>query len=55
MPPNQEVTVHARKKDGECATFTLITRIDSLAEVDYYHHGGILPYVTRQMLNKRSS
>jgi aconitate hydratase A / 2-methylisocitrate dehydratase len=55
MSPNQKVTVHVQNKNGESTAFTLITRIDSLAEVDYYRHGGILPYVTRQVINERSS
>ena len=50
MSPNQEVTVSATKNDGKRTTFKLTTRIDSLAEVDYYRHGGILPYVVRQLL-----
>ena len=29
---------------------TVILRIDTPIEVDYYQHGGILPYVLRQLL-----
>jgi len=55
MAPNQEVSVKARKTGGETIIFTLTTRIDSLAEVDYYRHGGILPYVVRQLLGSRGN
>jgi len=30
----------------------VILRIDTPVEVDYYRHGGILPYVLRQLLQK---
>ena len=32
-------------------TFTVICRIDTPIEVDYYVHGGILPYVLRQLVD----
>src|SRR5262249_37522362 len=35
-------------KGGESKRFTAIARIDTPNEVDYYRHGGILPYVLRQ-------
>ena len=41
--------VHARGADGE-KTFDVIARVDTPEEVAYYQHGGILPYVLRQML-----
>jgi aconitate hydratase len=41
--------VHARGAAGE-KTFEAIARVDTPEEVAYYQHGGILPYVLRQML-----
>jgi aconitate hydratase len=41
----KEVTVHADEK-----TFTARVRIDTPKEVEYYQHGGILPFVLRQLL-----
>jgi aconitate hydratase len=46
----REVTVHARSNDGKTRTFQAIVRIDTPQEALYYQHGGILPYVLRQLL-----
>ncbi|MFN7147366.1 MAG: aconitate hydratase, partial [Myxococcota bacterium] len=45
-----EVTVRARKADGREITFPATVRIDTPKEVLYYRHGGILPFVLRQLL-----
>ncbi len=45
----REVTVTASADDGTQITFTARVRIDTPNEVDYYRHGGILPYVLRQL------
>ena len=37
--------------DGTVKTFSVIVRIDTPKEWDYYQHGGILQYVIRQLLN----
>jgi aconitate hydratase len=31
----------------------VLTRIDTIIEVDYYRHGGVLPYVLRQMMSAK--
>jgi len=36
--------------DGSSRSVQLILRIDTPIEVDYYRHGGILPFVLRQLL-----
>jgi aconitate hydratase len=46
----REVTVRARAADGSEKTFAATVRIDTPQEVLYYRHGGILPYVLRQLL-----
>ena len=45
----KEVTVRAVSADGSEKRFTARVRIDTPQEVEYYRHGGILPYVLRQL------
>jgi aconitate hydratase len=44
-----EVTVRARREDGATLGFTVIARLDTPVEVDYYRNGGILPTVLRKL------
>jgi aconitate hydratase len=48
-----EVTVVAERADGVTHRFAATVRIDTPQEVRYYEHGGILPYVLRQLLSGR--
>lgn len=49
--PNQDLTVQvANEKTRQ--EFNVIVRLDSSVEVEYYRHGGILPYVLRQLIRK---
>ena len=48
-PLPREVTVRA-ETDGRAREFAATVRIDTPAEAAYYRHGGILPYVLRQLL-----
>jgi aconitate hydratase len=48
--PPREVEVTARPPAGEPIRFAARVRIDTPREADYYRHGGILPYVLRQLL-----
>jgi len=50
LSPKKTITVRAESDDGSVKTFTAIARVDTPEEVSYYHHGGILQYVLRQML-----
>jgi aconitate hydratase len=50
LSPKKPITVHAKSGDGRVKTFSVIARADTPEEVSYYHHGGILQYVLRQML-----
>ena len=45
-------TVHVKAGDIE---FDAVVRIDTPGEADYYRHGGIMPYVLRQLLGTRRS
>jgi aconitate hydratase len=47
---HRQLRVTARKPDGQQLTFSVLCRIDTPQEVLYYRHGGILPYVLRQLL-----
>jgi aconitate hydratase len=49
--PRSEVTLVIHRADGSNEQITLLSRIDTDIEVDYYRHGGILPFVLRQLLS----
>ncbi len=49
----RKVTVHARLASGSTREFTATVRIDTPQEREYYRHGGILPYVLRQLLRAK--
>jgi aconitate hydratase len=55
LKPRGEVTVIARAEDGSTRTFTVIARIDTPEELVAFSHGGILPYVLRQLVRKSNS
>jgi aconitate hydratase len=48
--PQQDLTLVIRRKDGTRDEVKVKSRIDTPIEVDYYKHGGILPYVLRGIL-----
>jgi aconitate hydratase len=50
IKPQQEVTLVIKRAGGETKKVRLLLRIDTPIEVDYYKHGGILPFVLRQLL-----
>jgi aconitate hydratase len=50
LRPRQEVTMVIRRKDGSRQEVRLLSRIDTPVEVEYYRHGGILPYVLRELI-----
>ncbi|HUF03603.1 MAG TPA: aconitate hydratase [Aridibacter sp.] len=50
VKPLQEVTLKIRKADGTTDETQVVLRIDTPIEADYYRHGGILPYVLRQLI-----
>jgi aconitate hydratase len=47
------LTVHATAQDGSRKSFGVLARIDTPEELSYYKHGGILPYVLRQLVGKK--
>jgi len=50
LVPGKRLLVRAAAPDGSAKTFTAVCRIDTPVELAYYEHGGILPYVLRQLL-----
>jgi len=53
MKPRSSLTVRARAADGSEKAFKVVSRIDTPEEMSYYRHGGILPYVLRQLVGGR--
>src|SRR5882724_1205503 len=51
LKPRQRLTVEIVAADGGLRRVPLICRIDTLDELDYFRHGGILQYVLRQLLS----
>jgi aconitate hydratase len=52
IKPRQIVDLEIKRADGKVEKVPLVLRIDTPIEVDYYQHGGILPYVLRQIIRK---
>jgi len=50
--PGKRITVRAHREDGTTITFKALARLDTPMEVEYYKHGGILPYVARRLLSR---
>jgi len=50
IKPQQLVTLVIKRASGEQQEVKVLLRIDTPIEVDYYKHGGILPFVLRQLL-----
>ena len=51
IEPREEITLVIHRKSGAVEEVPVILRIDTPIEVDYYKHGGILPFVLRQILS----
>jgi aconitate hydratase len=52
LKPQQDLTLKITRKDGSVENVPVRCRIDTPIEIDYYQHGGILPYVLRQLIAK---
>ena len=52
LKPQQDVTLTITRRDGSARQVPLLLRIDTPIEVDYYRHGGILPYVLRELVSQ---
>ncbi len=52
IKPQQDLTLKITRKDGTVENVPVRCRIDTPIEIDYYQHGGILPFVLRQLVAK---
>ena len=52
IKPQQDVMLTIKRRDGSTQQVALLLRIDTPVEVDYYRHGGILPYVLRELVTQ---
>ncbi|MFN7532467.1 MAG: aconitate hydratase, partial [Gemmatimonas sp.] len=52
LTPRATLTVKATAMDGAVKTFSVRCRIDTPEEMQYYTHGGILPYVLRSLVSR---
>jgi len=50
IKPQQDVTLVIHRANGAKEEIPVKLRIDTAIEIDYYQHGGILPYVLRQLI-----
>jgi aconitate hydratase len=46
------MTLRITRANGQSENVAVKCRIDTPIEIDYYQHGGILPYVLRQLVSK---
>jgi aconitate hydratase len=50
--PQQELKLRIHSADGQVREVAVKSRIDTPIEVDYYNHGGILPFVLRELMGR---
>jgi len=55
LEPQQDLTLRITRANGTTESVPVVCRIDTPIEIDYYQHGGILPYVLRQLLAPTTS
>ena len=51
----QDVSLRFTRTNGQVETVPVTCRIDTPIEIEYYQHGGILPYVLRQLARADST
>src|SRR6185437_16034115 len=52
IQPLQNVTLEIARKNGKRESVSVKLRIDTPIEIDYYRHGGILPFVLRELMRR---
>ena len=52
IQPGQSVTLEIARKNGKTESVPVKLRIDTPIEIDYYRHGGILPFVLRELMTR---
>jgi aconitate hydratase len=53
IQPGQMVTLEITRKDKTKQSVPVKLRIDTPIEIDYYRHGGILPFVLRELIARK--
>lgn len=53
LRPGQQLELEVERGDGTVETVPLLVRIDTPIEIEYYRHGGILPFVLREILKEK--
>jgi aconitate hydratase len=53
LTPKKRLSVRATAANGSVKTFQVTCRIDTPVEIEYYKHGGILPFVLRQLAARK--
>ncbi|MCA1658473.1 MAG: aconitate hydratase, partial [Verrucomicrobiaceae bacterium] len=53
IEPGQMVTLEITRKGGKQEEISVKLRIDTAIEIDYYRHGGILPFVLRELMGRK--
>ncbi|HZE12880.1 MAG TPA: hypothetical protein VE086_03910, partial [Chthoniobacterales bacterium] len=53
IQPGQTVTLEIARKNGKRDSVPVKLRIDTPIEIDYYRHGGILPFVLRELMSRK--
>jgi aconitate hydratase len=51
LKPQQDLKLRVTRAGGKSEEITVACRIDTPIEIDYFQHGGILPFVLRQLAN----
>jgi aconitate hydratase len=54
LKPQQDLTLRLTRAGGQSENIVVTCRIDTPIEIDYYQHGGILPYVLRQLFTAKT-
>jgi aconitate hydratase len=52
LKPQQDLILKITRANGQTENVSVRCRIDTPIEIDYYQHGGILPFVLRQLVSK---
>jgi aconitate hydratase len=55
LKPRMDVALRIHRADGSDEVVPLLCRIDTLDEVEYFRHGGILQYVLRNMMSDKAA
>jgi aconitate hydratase len=53
LTPRQSATLIVTRGDGDRVVVPLVVRLDTPIEVDYHRHGGIVPFVLREIFNRQ--